>query len=48
MTAVSSFQDINIEVCSLEDFFTNKDIFKVGIDTYQRPYFWDKTRLKNF
>ena len=45
MSESSSIQNVEVAVFSFEEFFTQKAIYPVGIDSYQRPYVWGKSKI---
>jgi hypothetical protein len=38
--------EVMVDVCNFEEFFAAKALYPVGIDTYQRPYVWDKSKVQ--
>lgn len=36
---------VQVKVCSFQYFFENEAIYPVGIDSYQRPYVWNKDKI---
>ncbi|WP_163100199.1 DUF262 domain-containing protein [Peribacillus alkalitolerans] len=38
--------DVRIHVSTFEEFFKEKALYPIGIDTYQRPYIWDIVKVK--
>src|SRR5690625_574094 len=40
MEATNTINDVKVEDATYEDFFRNKAIYPIGIDSYQRPYVW--------
>jgi hypothetical protein len=45
MSEIVNKQNVEVEVYSFHEFFAQKAIYSVGIDSYQRPYVWDKTKI---
>jgi len=45
MNEVTSIQNVDVQVYSFQEFFTQKAIYPVGIDSYQRPYVWGKGKI---
>ncbi|MEH7883784.1 DUF262 domain-containing protein [Bacillus sp. JJ1609] len=39
-------KEVNVFVCSYDEFFCEKAEFPVGIDSYQRPYIWDELKAR--
>ncbi|TYR73453.1 DUF262 domain-containing protein [Rossellomorea vietnamensis] len=45
MPVTSSAKDVRVRVDSFKSFFTKNANYPVAIDTYQRPYMWDKEKV---
>lgn len=45
-TATSKMNDVMVEVGTFEQFFKEKAVYPIAIDTYQRPYVWNVTKVK--
>jgi Protein of unknown function DUF262 len=45
MSEVSEIQNVEVKVFSFKEFFAQKAIYPVGIDSYQRPYVWGKSKI---
>jgi hypothetical protein len=46
MNEVDNNQNVVVQVFSFQEFFTQQGIYPVGIDSYQRPYVWGKTKIR--
>ncbi|MCM3163242.1 DUF262 domain-containing protein [Metabacillus litoralis] len=45
-TATSKKNDVKVEVGTFEQFFKEKAVYPIAIDTYQRPYVWNINKVK--
>lgn len=45
MSTAADVQHVAVKVLSFQEFFAQKEIYPVGIDSYQRPYVWDKSKI---
>lgn len=46
MNQTENKQNVEVQVYSFTEFFTSKAIYPVGIDSYQRPYVWSKSKVE--
>lgn len=46
MNLNNNLQNVEVQVYSFKEFFTSKAIYPVGIDSYQRPYVWNKSKIQ--
>lgn len=40
-------REVDVKVCSFIDFFEKEAAYKVGIDSYQRPYVWSREKVQD-
>jgi len=45
MSELVNNQNVSVQVFSFQEFFTKQAIYAVGIDSYQRPYVWGKSKI---
>jgi hypothetical protein len=45
MSYVANIQNVEVQVFSFQEFFAQQAIYPVGIDSYQRPYVWGKSKI---
>lgn len=45
MSEIKNIQNVEVSVFSFQEFFTQKAIYPVGIDSYQRPYVWGSNKI---
>lgn len=46
MNGANGIQNVKVEVFSFQEFFAQENTFAVGIDSYQRPYVWGKSKIE--
>ncbi|GAB3515889.1 DUF262 domain-containing protein [Emticicia fontis] len=46
MSAATNIQNVDVQVLSFNEFFTQTATYPVGIDSYQRPYVWGKSKIQ--